>query len=76
MPLLRVSLQYPREACTLESRGPEVAGAPPIAEGMAEPADATQMDRVHASGAWGREFESHRARHNSQTKQAEVSMGR
>src|SRR6516225_6439873 len=21
------------------------------------------MDRVHASGAWGREFESHRARH-------------
>src|SRR5215475_1079081 len=26
-------------------------------------APVAQMDRVHASGAWGREFESHRARH-------------
>ncbi len=29
----------------------------------ADRAPVAQMDRVHASGAWGREFESHRARH-------------
>src|SRR6266567_2442471 len=35
----------------------------PEAGGSAHCAPVAQMDRVHASEAWGREFESHRARH-------------
>jgi len=41
MPLLRVSLQYPREGSSLEPSGAEVAGAPPIKEGMGESTDAS-----------------------------------
>src|SRR6266480_2903054 len=39
--------------CTLPAEARASAYSAPVA----------QMDRVHASGAWGREFESHRARH-------------
>lgn len=37
-------------------------------------APVAQMDRVHASGAWGREFESHRARHFHSTKSTKSAM--
>ncbi len=46
LPLLRVPLQYPGEASTMEPRGAEVAGAPPIAEGMGESADAGSAREV------------------------------
>ena len=46
MPLLRVSLQYPREASMLEPRGSEVAGTAAIAEGMGESADASSAGEV------------------------------
>ena len=39
MRLLRVPLQYPRKASTLEPRGTEVAGAATIPEGMEEMSD-------------------------------------
>src|SRR6266478_773716 len=39
MPLLWVSLQYPREASTLEPRGSKVARAPSITERMGQSAD-------------------------------------
>ena len=46
MPLLRVSLQYPREARTMEPRGSEVARAPSIAERMGQSAGASSAWEV------------------------------
>lgn len=52
MRLLRVPIQYPRKASTLESRGAEVAGTAPITEGMEERADVSIGWEVRCGVLW------------------------
>src|SRR5260370_2610950 len=48
MPPLRLSLQYPREASTMEPCRAEVARPPPFAEGMGKSADAGSAGKVRS----------------------------
>lgn len=52
--ILRIPLQYPRKASTLEPRGTEVAGAATISERMEERADIGAAREVRGGVLWSR----------------------